>query len=147
MPSKALNRLLQSAQNVPLSTTLAGVLVVALSTYYLLRSRRSQRTSQIPHDRERVLILGATSGVGRTLAHKYASRGTFVCVVGRRQAMLDEVVQECKELSERAGFTDRVLGVSGNFAETQDMVHLRQTIHNGAQSFDNAIMQDIHACL
>lgn len=78
-----------------------------------------------------MLILGATSGVGRTLAHKYASRGAFVCIVGRRQPKLDEVVQECKGLSEQGGFKDRVLGVRGDCGDVQDMTHLREIVHKG----------------
>lgn len=130
MLSKTLNQVLQTAQNSPLSTA-AGVLAVGLSTLYLFQSRRSRRTSKISPERERVLILGATSGVGRTLAHKYASRGAFVCIVGRRQPKLDEVVQECKGLSEQGGFKDRVLGVRGDCGDVQDMTHLREIVHKG----------------
>lgn len=130
MFSKTLNEVLQTAQNSPLSTA-TGILVVGLSTLYLFQSCRSRRTSKVSPERERVLILGATSGVGRTLAHKYASRGAFVCIVGRRQSKLDEVVQECKELSERAGFKDRVLGARGDCGDVQDMVQLRERLHGG----------------
>ena len=130
MSSKALNEVLRIAQNSPLSTA-AGVLTIGLSTLYLFQSRRSRRTSKIPLEQERVLILGATSGVGRILAQRYASRGAFVCVVGRRQPKIDEVVQECKELSERGGFEDRVLGVRGDCGDVQDMIQLRETLQNG----------------
>lgn len=129
MFSKTVNEVLQTARKSPLSTA-AGVLSVVLSLYFL-QSRRSRRTKKIPQDRERVLILGATSGVGRTLAQKYASRGAFVCIVGRRQPKLDEVVQECKELSEREGFEDRVLGLRGDCGNVQDMVQLRENLQKG----------------
>lgn len=133
MFSKTLNELLETAQNSPLSTA-AGVLAVSLSTLYLLQSRGSRRTSKISPKNERVLILGATSGVGQTLAHKYASRGAFVCIVGRRQPKLDEVVQECKALSERGGFQDRVLGVRGDCGNVQDMIQLRESLQKGRNS-------------
>jgi NADPH:quinone reductase-like Zn-dependent oxidoreductase len=65
------------------------------------------RLSQIPPTQERVLILGSTSGVGRTLAHQYARRGARVCLVGRRQKMLEEAAEECRKLYEG----DRVLSL------------------------------------
>lgn len=130
MLSKSLNELVQIAQNSPLTST-ASVVAFALCTLYLLRSRRLRRTSKISLQRERVLILGASSGVGRTLAHRYASRGAFVCVVGRRQPKLDEVVQECKDISEQAGFHDRVLGLRADCANVQDMVQLREKVQKG----------------
>ncbi|KAH0838805.1 hypothetical protein J3R83DRAFT_7206 [Lanmaoa asiatica] len=139
MFSKTLNEVLQAARNSPLSTV-AGVLAVALSTLYLFQPRRSRRTSKISPKRERVLILGATSGVGRTLAYKYASRGAFVCVVGRRQPKLDEVVQECKELSERGGFKDRVLGIRGDCGDVQDMIQLRESLHKAWHGLDTLIL-------
>lgn len=132
MLSKTMNEILHTARNSPLSTT-AGVLALGLSVLYLFQSRRSRRTSKLAPERERVLILGATSGVGRTLAHKYASRGAFVCVLGRRQLKLDEVLQECRECSERAGFQDRVVGVRGDCGNSQDMVRLREKLHKGRQ--------------
>lgn len=132
MFSKTLNEVIQTAQNSPLSTA-AGVLAIGLSTLYLFQSRQLRRTSKLSPDHERVLILGATSGVGQTLAHRYASRGAFVCIVGRRQSKLDEVVQECKELSERGGFKDRVLGVRGDCGDVQDMVQLREGLNKGEQ--------------
>ena len=135
MFSKTLNEILQTAQNAPLSTTV-GVLALGLSTLYLFESYRFRRTSKISPGHERVLILGATSGVGQTLAHKYASRGAFVCVVGRRQPKVDEVVQQCKDLSERGGFKDRVLGIRGDCGNLQDMIHLRETLHKGQESFE-----------
>lgn len=127
MSSKTLFEMLRTAQNTPLATT-AGILALSLSALYLFQSRR---TSKISPERERVLILGATSGVGRTLAHKYASRGAFVCVVGRRQSKLDEVVQECKVISGQGGVQDRILGVRGDCGNLQDMVQLRETLHKG----------------
>ncbi|KAG6373195.1 hypothetical protein JVT61DRAFT_6815 [Boletus reticuloceps] len=139
MFSKTLHETLQFAQNSPLSTA-ACVLAVGLSTLYLFRSHRSRRTSKIIPARERVLILGATSGVGQAMAHKYASRGAFVCIVGRRQSKLDEVVQECEELCERGGFKDSVLGVRADCGDVQDMVRLRETLQKAWHGLDTLIL-------
>ncbi|KIK95992.1 hypothetical protein PAXRUDRAFT_826463 [Paxillus rubicundulus Ve08.2h10] len=127
----------QAASNSPLSLA-AGIFTVSLSTIYLLQ--RPCRTSKVPFTQERVLILGATSGVGRTLAHKYASRGAFVCVVGRRTAMLDEVVQECKALSSQGGFKERILGIRGDCADVQDMLTLRDAVQGAWSGLDTVIL-------
>jgi short-subunit dehydrogenase len=85
------------------------------------------RLSQIPPTQERVLILGSTSGVGRTLAHQYARRGARVCLVGRRQKMLEEAAEECRKLYEG----DRVLSVRGDCGNVEDMVKVRDTVIKG----------------
>ncbi|KAG9310401.1 hypothetical protein JVU11DRAFT_9539 [Chiua virens] len=140
MFSKTLKEVVQVARNSPLSAT-AIVLATGLSALFLgIRSRQSRRTSKLSRERERVLILGATSGVGRTLAHKYASRGAFLCVVGRRQPNLDKVVQECKDISERAGFRDRVLGSRGDCGDVQDMIRLRETVQKAWHGLDTLIL-------
>jgi NAD(P)-dependent dehydrogenase (short-subunit alcohol dehydrogenase family) len=44
-----------------------------------------------------VLITGASSGVGRGIALKYAERGCKVVINARGQQALDEVVNACHE--------------------------------------------------
>ena len=103
---------------VPLTLALGTVPLTLL----LLRYFKSPlRLSQISPTQERVLILGATSGVGRTLAHQYAKRGARICMVGRREAMLEEAAEECKKLCEG----DRILTVRGDCASTEDMTKVR----------------------
>lgn len=51
----------------------------------------------------KVLLLGATSGIGRALAGKFLETGTSVIAVGRRQDKLDEFA---KENSSQAGKVD-----------------------------------------
>ena len=41
-----------------------------------------------------IIIIGATSGIGRTLFEKYASDGNRIGIVGRRTNLLDELRQE-----------------------------------------------------
>ena len=43
---------------------------------------------------QKILIIGATSGIGRELARHYASAGHLVAATGRRQEMLDSLQQE-----------------------------------------------------
>jgi len=43
-----------------------------------------------------VLINGASSGVGREIAYRYAARGCPIVISGRNKVALDEVVAKCK---------------------------------------------------
>lgn len=49
-------------------------------------------TSNFPY--KKVLVLGATSGIGKALASRFVANGIAVVVVGRRQEHLDEFVQQ-----------------------------------------------------
>lgn len=77
-----------------------------LFAYYVigrrLRARRAEtRRQAIPHEQERVLIVGSSSGVGREIALQYAQRGARVALVGRKADDLKRVLQECIAVSPR----------------------------------------------
>ena len=40
------------------------------------------------HTQQKVIIIGATSGIGRELANIYAKKGYFVGITGRRNELL-----------------------------------------------------------
>ena len=44
-----------------------------------------------------ILIIGATSGIGRRLWEHYVSSGHNVIVVGRRKELLDNMARSCPE--------------------------------------------------
>ncbi|GLB36820.1 putative oxidation-reduction process [Lyophyllum shimeji] len=103
-----------------------------------LRSRRVLKVAKID---ERVLILGASSGIGRSIAHLYAERGARVCVVGRRREKVEEVAEECRARSSAYGYgATRVMGVAGDFADVDDMVRLRTTLETEWQGVDTVIV-------
>ena len=86
--------LLQSPTNpYGLALLLASL---SLAIRYIRRGRT--RLSLIPPFEERVLVLGASSGIGRSIAYQYASRGAKVCLVGRRFDKITEAVAHCLEL-------------------------------------------------
>ncbi|UZJ56578.1 hypothetical protein CBS101457_005898 [Exobasidium rhododendri] len=73
-------------------------ILTPLPVLYAFYKWSRPRQSVVPPYRERVLILGASSGVGKELALAYAGRGCRnIVLVGRRQAELDLVVSECIE--------------------------------------------------
>ena len=110
----------------------AGVALTAMFTLYHIGERRS-RTRKIRRTDERVLILGASSGVGRALAHMYAQRGARVCVVGRRKKEIEEVELECKTIQKiKESEEDRnAFSVCADFADPEHMVMLRDVIQAG----------------
>ena len=48
------------------------------------------------------LVTGASSGIGRSLARRFAAHGDPVAVLARRRALLDTLVQEIEEAGGRA---------------------------------------------
>ena len=106
------------------------LLAVALAPLLVFLRRRTRRSFKLPHKNERILILGASSGIGRTLAHQYAALGVRgVCVVGRREDKLAEVVAECDACK---GPNTHVFGIAGDIAEAKDMVKLRAQLESRA---------------
>jgi hypothetical protein len=120
---------------------LSALLGLALSLPLLLKIPRLaykfRRRAQLPSDYERVLILGASSGIGRAIAHLYAARGASVCLVGRREEELRAAHEECVTLSTKNGHSEyqaggrRVISVEADFTNVDDMVRVRDTLETG----------------
>jgi len=116
--------------------SLLAILPVALLVHYLVRARRS-RTRKISPTQERVLILGASSGIGRSIAHKYAKRGARICIVARRAAKVEEVVHECHAEKGRA---DEILGCVADFTNVEDMIRVRNLVAEEWEGIDTVIV-------
>ncbi|KAJ7115332.1 hypothetical protein C8R44DRAFT_709734 [Mycena epipterygia] len=114
------------------------LLALALAPILALRRRRARRSFKLPRKNERVLIIGASSGIGRTLAHQYAELGVKnICVVGRRADKIAEVVAECNACK-RAD--TEIVGITGDFAEVEDMVKLRTQLESLWGGIDTMIV-------
>lgn len=129
MLSPAIRRWIET----PTGTLSLAVIPVAFALFRLLQKPR--RLSKVLKTKERVLVLGATSGIGRSIARRYAERGAVVCVVGRRGPLVDEVVKECRQArsSMSPGTIDDkndFLGVTADFADVDDMVRVREFIQS-----------------
>ncbi|KAG0014083.1 hypothetical protein BGZ82_001908 [Podila clonocystis] len=96
------------------SLIVAGALAVPLLAKSLI-SKAPARTTSIPKNQERVVIIGASSGIGSELARIYAHRQAHVVLVARRQALLESIVQE---LSPVAG---SILAIQGDVTLPEDV--------------------------
>ncbi|TGJ87072.1 hypothetical protein E0Z10_g1693 [Xylaria hypoxylon] len=103
---------------MPTSAHLTGAvaaLVAVFAIRHIIKTQRHRSTRVRPAE-ERVLILGASSGLGRTLVKQYTARGAKVCAVARRSEPLDELAKDCG---------DRCLPFVGDFTDAADMEKLR----------------------
>ncbi|KAK6073833.1 short-chain dehydrogenase reductase sdr [Seiridium cupressi] len=94
-------------------------LALAVPAFYVRRkvtARSRRRDRHLKHADERVLILGASSGVGRALAKQYAARGSKVCVVARRAEEISALANECGP---------KCIWQVADFTKAEDMVTLR----------------------
>lgn len=113
----------------PIGTSAAIALGVFVPLWAILNrfaKRRPCRPAVVPPAVERVLILGASSGIGRTLAHRYAERGAKICIVARRGAELDMVRSECGAIS--GALEDSVLSICADLTRAEDMIAIREKI-------------------
>ncbi|KAI0285525.1 hypothetical protein BC826DRAFT_1052115 [Russula brevipes] len=129
-----------------------GAAWVVFSRIAKRRSRRT-RTEMVPPNVERVLILGASSGVGRALANRYAQRGARVCVVARGNEALVAVGLKCKALRMMAGYArgrtsdldgnsdpDSVLCHCADITRAEDLIAIREEIHEKWRGLDTMIV-------
>ena len=118
------------------STVSGGIGIAVLSllyTVYRNLHKKNQRSSKVPKLGERVLVLGASSGIGRSIARQYAERGARVCIVGRREALVNEVVAECQKAQSGSSVSSKneqgdIFGMAADFANVDDMIRTRAVV-------------------
>ncbi|CAE6432910.1 unnamed protein product [Rhizoctonia solani] len=112
----------------------------------LLRSAlspSSKRTAFIRPSEERVLIIGASSGVGRATAVAYAKRGARVAITARRSAVLEQVKQECIKVLNESGHGERkdaIIAVTADFSDERDMEGVRMAMQRAWNGIDTIIV-------
>ncbi|THH09972.1 hypothetical protein EW146_g8511 [Bondarzewia mesenterica] len=111
----------------------SSLLLLGLSLSFWLALRplsRKRRSDAIPNYSERVLVIGASSGIGRAIAHIYAERGAKLCIVGRRGEELETVRVECEGLLKDAepASSNRVVSIKADFSDADDMIRVRTVL-------------------
>lgn len=114
---------------------LGALLALAIPTIHLLRRITARRRKLA--SAERVLVLGASSGVGHAIARQYARRGARVCVVARRADKINSLAAECNNSSNNR----QCIGVAADLSVVEDMVRLRETIDREWGGLDT-----VHVC-
>jgi NADPH:quinone reductase-like Zn-dependent oxidoreductase len=117
----------------PIGATAAITLGVFFPLWAILNNfakRSDRRPEVLPPRAERVLILGASSGIGRALAHRYAERGAKICAVARRGAELEILRSECETLAAPVSSPESnpVLTICADFTHAEDLITIRETI-------------------
>ncbi|KAF8744116.1 Enoyl-(Acyl carrier protein) reductase, partial [Rhizoctonia solani] len=103
----------------------------------------SKRSASIRPSEERVLIIGASSGVGRATAVAYAKRGARVAITARRSAVLEQVKQECIDALNESGHPSRkdaILAVTADFSDERDMEGVRTAIQRAWNGLDTVVV-------
>ncbi|XP_033756781.1 hydroxysteroid 11-beta-dehydrogenase 1-like protein [Pecten maximus] len=71
---------------------------------------------------QRVLVTGASTGIGEQLAYHYARMGASVMVTARRAQRLQEVVARCRELGNKDAIFGYVTGDMSNMSFTKHLI-------------------------
>ena len=74
-----------------------------------------------PIKSKHVLVTGATSGLGRAIAHSYSKTCGTLILVGRSENKLEEVKVECKKLNSRCNVKLVVADMSNTTSFSQKM--------------------------
>ncbi|KZL80883.1 short-chain dehydrogenase reductase sdr [Colletotrichum incanum] len=109
---------------------LAALAILLAQRNLAAQSRR--RDKRLKYTNERVLILGASSGVGRAVAKRYASRGARVCVVARRADDIATLSEDCGE---------KCIWHAADFSIVDDLINLRTRLEEEWQGLDT-----LHIC-
>ncbi|EKM60647.1 uncharacterized protein PHACADRAFT_85124 [Phanerochaete carnosa HHB-10118-sp] len=149
MPPSAPSALLSALTASKFPGLLIAVVIVALA---LRRRWEPKRVAVLPKHQERVVILGATGGIGRAVAQGYAKRGAKVCIVGRREELLAETKAECWSLRDpgvdKADIlpvslvapNDPIVAVQADFTVPEDIVHVRGVIQAVWDGVDTVVV-------
>lgn len=71
---------------------------------------------------KRVLITGASTGIGEQLAYQYARHGAHIVITARREQQLNEVLKKCRELGGEGQIYGYVVGDMMDLDSTESLI-------------------------
>jgi NAD(P)-dependent dehydrogenase (short-subunit alcohol dehydrogenase family) len=105
---------------------------------------RLRRRAPVELTGKRILLTGASSGIGAVAAEKLAAEGASVIVVARRQALLDDVVDR---IVARGGDATAIAADLTNFDEVDEVVKavgpVDVLINNAARSIRRPLAESL----
>lgn len=81
---------------------------------------------------KRVLITGATQGIGLAAAKEFVAEGARMCITGRDRQRLSDVVESIRQENPDAD----IIGYCGNLLKREDMLRLHEIIEDTWQALD-----------
>ena len=70
----------------------------------------------------RVLVTGASSGIGEEMAYQYARMGASVFITARRESRLQRVIEKCKQLGHKTAKYGYVAADMSNPTDTKTVI-------------------------
>ncbi|KZV75236.1 NAD-P-binding protein [Peniophora sp. CONT] len=113
----------------------------ALGFYGYFHRYSHSRQRVLPPRRERVLIIGASQGIGRAIAKRYAERGGSLCIVSRKDSELEAVRLDLEEIASASGWEDgAIASFVADFTIAEELVALRHALYEKWGGIDTLIV-------
>jgi dehydrogenase/reductase SDR family protein 7 len=123
-----------------LSSTAGWILAAFFSFYaFKLFLLRQKLRKKLILKRQKVCILGASSGIGKELALLYASKGDDVLLVARRQNLLEQVQKECVALIGKKGLKSKILILAMDATQEENVQKIAQVAQSDLGGCDTLI--------
>ena len=78
-----------------------------------------------------IIIIGATSGIGKALFEKYVNEDNRIGIIGRRTYLLDELHQK---------YPSKTISAKADITNLEEIEHVIQTLHKDLEHIDLAIV-------
>ena len=73
---------------------------------------------------KRVLVTGASSGIGEQMAYHYARMGASIVLTARRETLLQKVVEKCKLIGAKTATFDYITADMSKLEQTKGVVEV-----------------------
>ncbi|KAK0067692.1 hydroxysteroid 11-beta-dehydrogenase 1-like protein B, partial [Biomphalaria pfeifferi] len=106
-----------------------AVLALGLALFFALSYRDEDRLDTIKG--KRVLVTGASTGIGEQLAYQYARLGAKLAITARRKDVLTKVRDRCQEISPNNQSHFIIQADMGNLNDTKSVIETATSLLGG----------------